>query len=143
MGQIICLTLLVGGSILINVAMSSPAAAQSFAVDHPVMDFGDDRERLERRVRAIDGATEEELLERLEARGRRRRSGRRGYRSAVEAAIGLWKLTDEPSYRDLATRACRVALGGILEASDGELRAQITEVGPQDEANVRRRDACY
>ena len=126
----------------VNAVLSTSLAAQTYPVDHPVMDFGDDRERLERRVRRIEDATDEELLERLEGRNMSRGAGRTTYFSAIQAAIGLWETTEEAAYRDLAARACRIPLGELLDASEDDLRARITEVGPQDDENVRMRDAC-
>ncbi len=128
---------------LIDAIWSTPVAAQAYPVDHPVMNFGDDRERLERRVRTIEDATEDELRERLEGRRQSRGAGRRGYLSAIEAAIGLWEMTEATAYRDLAVRACQVALGDLSGTPVEDLRSRISEVGPQDEENARMRDACH
>ena len=67
----------------------------------------------------------------------------RGYDVGLAAAIGLWQVTGDKKYQQMAIKAVLPTLDGWRNRSDEQLIADINDQGSSIDANFEARDACY
>jgi len=70
--------------------------------ERPVTSFAGDRETLLEQVKPIQGLSPSGLRSAYLAEPKAKYGRRRGYVSAVQAAIGLWQATGDGRYQELA-----------------------------------------
>jgi len=122
---------------------SPPPPAPVPAVVRPVTKFTSREGELGSILTSLQALDETALHQEYVGEKRGYQTRAENFERALETAAARWQQAQDEPARTFGVRACRAALGELLEASDEALRARVSDRGSADPQNLLMRDAAY